>query len=90
MSRIISEDQLISAIVRDRNGVLFEGKIDSLTSINDKGEFDVLPLHANFISIIHEFVTLRAHGKEIKTVPLKTGILAVRDNSIEVFLGILH
>ena len=90
MPRIIAKDQIISTVVRDRTGVLFEGKIESLTSFNDKGEFDVLPMHTNFISIIHKEMKIRDKGEVVKSIELKTGILTVRDNSIEVFLGILH
>ena len=89
MSRILSKGQHISTIVRDRTGIIFEGLVGSLTSFNEEGEFDVLPLHSNFISIIQNQLTLRQKGEVVKSIEFQTGILTVRDDAAEVFLGIL-
>ncbi|OHA05578.1 MAG: hypothetical protein A2934_01880 [Candidatus Sungbacteria bacterium RIFCSPLOWO2_01_FULL_47_10] len=87
---IDQQNQTLSFTVRDRNGVIFEGKVLSVTSLNEKGEFDVLPLHSNFISIIREYVTARLVDGVEKRIPLQVGVLMVRDNGVEVYLGILH
>ena len=90
MSLINQDNQTISVIVRDRSGILFEGRVDSLTSTNEKGGFDILPLHANFISLIHTFLAMRQNGKLVRTIELGTGVLSVRESGAEVYLGILH
>ena len=80
----------LDVLVRDRGGILYEGKVDSLSSYNDSGPFDVLPLHANFISLIKKSVSLRLRGKVVEELPIETGVIAVRENEVEVYLGILH
>ncbi len=90
MATRIQNAQTVSVLVRDREGILFEGEAESVSSVNATGKFDVLALHANFISIINEYITLRMLDGTIKTIPLKVGILKVRENSVEVYLGILH
>lgn len=81
---------LLLISIRDREGVLFEGSAHSVTAYNTKGEFDILPLHANFISLISEKVIIRTEGVAPQTVQLQTGILKVRSNIIEIYIGILH
>ena len=34
--------------------ILFEGKVKALSSVNEMGPFDILPLHINFISVIKD------------------------------------
>ena len=80
----------LDVLVRERGGILYEGKVDSLSSYNDSGPFDVLPLHANFISLIKKSVSLRLRGKIVEELPIETGVIAVRENEIQVYLGILH
>ena len=58
--------------------------------MNDQGPFDVLSLHANFISIIKKSVSLRYRGKIVEEMPVETGVMIVKENSVEVYLGILH
>ena len=85
----ISQEKL-DVLIRDRGGVLYEGKIDSCSSFNDRGPFDVLPLHANFISIIRKSISLRLRGKVVEELPIETGIMALKKNNVEIYLGILH
>ena len=62
--------------------------IQNLTSINDTGKFDVLPHHANFITLAKEYVILRQNGKSEKKINLEVGVMRVKDNAVELFLGI--
>lgn len=90
LRKVDTREYLLPLVVRDRTGVLFEGEVDAVSSVNDKGPFDVLPLHTNFISIITGAVELRHKGQMIKRIPLEQGVLAVREGRAEVYLGILH
>lgn len=83
-------EYLLPVIIRDRTGILFEGDVDAVSSSNDAGPFDVLPLHANFISIIKEAVEVRYRGQMIKRIPVETGVLAVKEGQTEIYLGIQH
>ncbi len=85
--------------VASREGIVFEGDVDSITSFNEKGKFDVLASHENFISLIKKGLTVRefggsegtdAKGKKVpeKEIGFDNALLRVRDNNVEVFLGI--
>ena len=90
MERTILTSEFLSVVIRDRNNLLFQGHADSVSSFNAKGPFDVLPQHANFISIIQKAVILHLKGKPDKRIDVQSGVLKVRDNNIEIYLGILR
>ena len=67
---------------------MFEGEIESLSSVNDSGKFDVLGHHANFISMIRDHLIIREKGGRTRELKIGRGILKVLDNSANVYLGI--
>ncbi|KKU06271.1 MAG: ATP synthase F1, epsilon subunit [Parcubacteria group bacterium GW2011_GWA2_45_30] len=80
----------LSVTVRDREGVLFQGETEAVSSFNAKGPFDVLPLHANFISLIRNSVTLKIPSSSPKEIMLNSGVIKVKENKVEVYVGILR
>jgi len=70
--------------------LIFAGEAEAVSSVNDKGPFDVLPLHANFISLIREKVVLHLTGAVERPLSLESGVMRVKENKVEVYLGILH
>ena len=90
MDRNILTSKKLLTVVRDRNSLLFQGEVNAVSSTNDKGPFDILPQHANFISIIKKHVVLHLAKKQEKRIELESGILKVRDNNVEIYLGILR
>jgi F0F1-type ATP synthase epsilon subunit len=73
-----------------RESLLFEGRVLSLTSSNDKGKFDILANHANFISIIKGFLIYRDTVGQEHNLKVDNGILRFRDNQAQIFLGLKH
>jgi F0F1-type ATP synthase epsilon subunit len=67
--------------------VFFEGKAVSVSSENPIGPFDVLPLHANFVTLIYKKLTIVTPRKEKIEYEFKKGVLEVRENKVTVFLG---
>ena len=57
-------------------------------SKNKVGEFDILPEHTNFITLI--FNKLVIYTKEQKKIEyeFKRGVLEASDNLVKIFLGI--
>jgi len=82
------QNLVLNLRVRNREEVLFNGPVKSVTSFNDKGIFDVLPEHANFISLIRRFLTFRNINDDKKELRLDSGIMRVYKGNIDVFLGI--
>ncbi|OGM12665.1 hypothetical protein A3A76_04485 [Candidatus Woesebacteria bacterium RIFCSPLOWO2_01_FULL_39_23] len=74
--------------VKNREGILFSGEVMSLTSYNDKGKFDILSKHANFISLIKKNIEYRLKTGEIKKIDVDNAVLKVIDNKVDVYLGI--
>ena len=68
--------------------VLFEGEVESVSSFNDKGKFDILPMHTRFISLVQKEIIIRTSDGEEKILPLRDGVLKAEDNMINVFVGV--
>ena len=74
--------------VRSKEAVVFDGPVKSITSFNDKGEFDVLPQHANFISLIKRFLSFRDFNGTKREIRINNAIMRVEGQRVEVFVGI--
>lgn len=74
--------------VRDRQGIILETDVKYLSSFNEKGRFDVLPNHANFISLVDKKILYTPQDeKEEKMMEVKNGVMRVHENKIEIFLS---
>lgn len=73
--------------IKDKNGVVAEDNVTAISSYNEVGLFDVLPLHTNFISLIKTKIILHkpTGDREIK---VGTGLLQVINGQIRVYLGL--
>lgn len=66
---------------------LFEGIVESITSHNAKGSFDILPYHENFISLIDGKLIYREENKPQQTIEVGQGILEFSHNQVQVYIG---
>ncbi|HLD51309.1 hypothetical protein A3K34_00650 [candidate division WWE3 bacterium RIFOXYC1_FULL_40_10] len=83
-----SKTNFLSVIVKDRQGVVFDGTAASVSSKNTLGTFDILSGHANFITLISGFLIVDKGKLSEKTITLEKGILSVYENAVTVYLGI--
>lgn len=74
--------------IKDRSSVLFDGEADAVSTYNDLGLFDVLPMHQNFITLIKNKVTVHAKGMPKKEIKLDSGLLKSRGNKVNIYLGV--
>ena len=74
--------------VMSREGVLYEGEVSSITSYNEKGVFDVLAQHANFISLITRGLTISEAESNLKDIKFDNALMKVYKNNVEVYVGI--
>lgn len=79
--------QIIHLIIKDKNGIVLEEDVRALSSYNEVGIFDVLPLHTNFISLIRKKLVLHT-DKENKEMDIGIGLIRVADDLIHVYLGL--
>ncbi|MEF8847025.1 MAG: hypothetical protein V5A57_01160 [Candidatus Paceibacterota bacterium] len=65
----------------------FEGEAKAVTSENEVGEFDILPEHANFITLIFNSLTVYTPEEE-KEYEFSRGVVEVADNKVRIFLEV--
>lgn len=78
----------LAVIARAPFNVYFEGLADSVTAVNKVGQFDILPGHADFFSIINPGEVLIETGANPTSFYIKNGIITVRDNEVLLFVNI--
>ena len=84
----MTEASTLDVSIRTRSKILFEGKIYSVTSFNVVGEFDVLPQHANFVSLVKNNITLDKGLKTEKKFDIESGVMSVTKDKVAVYLGV--
>jgi len=78
----------IDLIIRNREGILYSNNVLSISSNNDVGKFDVLPGHANFITVINDKVIIRTKGESEQFDIRGEAIMKVINNKAYIYLGI--
>ena len=84
---------MLDVEIRSKRGLLFSGKASAISSSNETGRFDVLPMHANFITLVNETIVIykKAFGGTAMIrdeFPVKRGVIKVAKNKVEIFLSI--
>lgn len=82
------DNQRLKVEVRSRQGLVFDGDLYAVSSHNTAGEFDVLPSHANFVSMINKKVVLRKANGQTDELAIDNGVMLVEDNKVKIFIGI--
>lgn len=72
--------------VFDLDNQLFSGEVMALSSTNQSGPFDILGLHANFISEIQGSVVLHLNGRETKEIPIESGLVRCLETQVSVYI----
>lgn len=78
----------IAVTIKNRKGVLVQEEVKAISSLNDKGIFDILPEHANFISIIKDNIVLHKKDGSKNEMKIGKGVLRVYENEIHIYLDI--
>ncbi|KKQ46654.1 MAG: hypothetical protein US95_C0008G0009 [Candidatus Woesebacteria bacterium GW2011_GWB1_38_5] len=74
--------------IKSRDGIIFTGTVKTVTSNNDKGRFDVLSYHANFISLIKDYIEYITIDDKKSTIQIRDAVMHVDSNKVDVFMGI--
>lgn len=78
----------LSVRVNSPDRVLWEGTAVSVSSKNSQGPFDILPFHANFVSIIENEKIKIDTGSEIKEYTFPHSVIYVHSNHVYVYTNI--
>ena len=68
--------------------VFYQGRAETVSSQNNLGFFDILPKHANFITLIFNNLSIITPDKKKLTYQFKRGLMEVSKNKVNVFLGL--
>ncbi len=69
-------------------GSIYNQDVAALSSTNEAGDFDVLPFHANFISIIKKKIVVHELGGQVKEFPVDYAVLKAFNNKVNVYIGL--
>ncbi len=66
--------------------LLLDIDANSVSSKNSQGSFDVLPQHANFITMLENApITIRVQGQKPQVVNYPLAIMLVTDNKVNIY-----
>jgi len=82
----MDDQRPLTVTIRNRNGTQFSGEAFAITAKNNAGVFDILPQHANFISLIEGNISLQKQDGETLTFQSKKGILRVKQNNVTILI----
>lgn len=68
--------------------VYFDGLAKSVTATSKTGEFDILPEHHNFITLLEPCDLVVRTEEEERVIPIAGGIMHVKADDLVVFLDI--
>ncbi len=77
----------LNVTVENREKILYQGAAWAISSINLKGNFDILPNHSNFITLIKNNVVVHTDKGDQK-FSFKDGALWITNNVVKVCLSI--
>ena len=83
-----TNDQTLRVTVLSPEKTVFDGQAVAVSTYNDVGIFDVLPFHANLITMIKQSITIYHPDKKTEKISCEKGILKVFENTVVIFLGI--
>jgi F0F1-type ATP synthase epsilon subunit len=84
----LSHQPLLVKIISPKE-IIYNGQAASVSSVNSTGSFDVLPGHANFITILENApIRIKRPGKEDLTYKFPLAIMYTRENLVDIYTDI--
>jgi F-type H+-transporting ATPase subunit epsilon len=77
----------LNVIARGPFEVYYEGEAEAVTAVNKVGEFDILPGHADFFSVLSPGEITIETSAEPVSFTATNGIITVRDNEVLLFVN---
>ncbi len=77
----------LKVIARAPFEIYYEGTAKGISAANAVGEFDILPGHTDFFSILEAGEVMITTDAEPVTIKINNGIVTVRDNEVTLFLN---
>ncbi len=88
MDKNLDNKPVIFVVIRTKEGIMFKDKVKAVTSYNEKGPFDVLPEHENFISLIDQHLVIHTMDGKENEIKVDNAVIKVYRNEVHIFLGL--
>jgi F0F1-type ATP synthase epsilon subunit len=72
--------------IRSRQDIVFQADVNAVSSLNQKGPFDVLPHHAFFITIVERYIVVHQTNGENLQFKIDSGVLHVDDAQVHIYV----
>lgn len=84
-----NSNKVLPVVIMSPDELLWQGEAESITSENSTGPFDILPHHANFITMIKKKpIVVILKNKEQKKFEYKNAVLSVNDDKVAIYSDI--
>jgi F0F1-type ATP synthase epsilon subunit len=78
--------QLLNVKIVSPEQIVWEGRARSVSSVNPDGPFDVLPEHANFVTVIEKKpITIRTEDKKPVVFTFEQCVLYITSNKVSIY-----
>ena len=82
-------NEMLNVRIVTPKAVVYQGTALSISSTNSAGKFDILPQHANFITIVeHSPITIRMEKKRRLTFNFPVAIISNMKNIVNIYTDI--
>lgn len=88
MAKETSKKATLAVKIQTPSGITWEGVAHSVSSVNSKGPFDILPEHARFITVLEKQTVEVRTINEVKKFTIERGVLSVTDNKVSILAGL--
>ncbi len=78
----------LTVAVHNQDGVIYQGQVKAISSMNNLGPFDILSAHANFITLIKDKLILHHQSGQPQEVPISSGVLECLDSQVNIYLDL--
>ncbi len=82
-------DPQIHVRISKASQVVWEGDATGVSSVNSSGPFDILPLHANFLSLVQGHpIVVHIQGQKDKMYKFRQAVVHVQNNEARIYVDI--
>ena len=83
----MSKSSALTIVIRNKDKVLYSGQAYAVSGVNDKGPFDILEEHENFICLIKNKIVIHTTPKEVLEIQIENGILRVFKDKVYIYVN---
>lgn len=84
----MADKKILTLEILAPDKVIFKGDIQHLSSTNQNGNFDMLPDHIPFVSLIRSYIDLLTVDNKKISYKINTAVLHCKDNFVTIFTDI--